>query len=525
MSIRLRILTLLSLLSVVCMGIFFQFQHAQVAEETFARRQRERELTKNLQQLVNSASRSAYHYLRNYAGRSGMVDFLSTEDAAWAEKYLKGRMDLYRVDAVWVLRADGTVVYGHVRPTGATLTPPPLPGPDTGALLKNPGNFSFHTFLGDRLYQYQGMPLVTTPGLDRKATTLGWLIVAKHWDQTLLDEMSDNSRGRITLTSANRPSHLNPEPGLETWQPLLNQRGQAIAGLDYHAPDYQAESPAEEHFELMLFVLNSVGLILFAGVLLHFLLLRPLFAVRESLLAGDPAPLAPLLHQRNEFGQIARALQQSMHDRRQHDQDLEERVRLARELHDGAIQGVYGAGMALGQAQSLLAQDLPAARRLLEETRDELNRIIHDLRGHIERVDPKPVGTTFNEAVARLIQQLHGPGPITSEINIDDGLVAAYVPLFQSEALRFVREALSNAMRHGYPSRLAVSWQRTPEGSTLTVGDDGQGFVPAEVKTGGRGLGNLSERALSLGGHLEIDSHPGQGTRISLKLPPAKTRA
>ena len=89
--------------------------------------------------------------------------------------------------------------------------------------------------------------------------------------------------------------------------------------------------------------------------------------------------------------------------------------------------------------------------------------------------------------------------------------------------LQFLREAISNALRHGRPSRVSVVWQRDPEGSVLVVQDDGVGFDPGSIAASGRGLGNLRERALSLGGRLEIDSHTNRGTRISLKLPPAKS--
>ena len=78
-------------------------------------------------------------------------------------------------------------------------------------------------------------------------------------------------------------------------------------------------------------------------------------------------------------------------------------------------------------------------------------------------------------------------------------------------------------MRHGRPSHLAVSWQRRTTGSLLLIADDGHGFDPEALKPGGRGLGNLTERALALGGRLEVVSQPNQGTRISLILSQPKS--
>jgi signal transduction histidine kinase len=178
--------------------------------------------------------------------------------------------------------------------------------------------------------------------------------------------------------------------------------------------------------------------------------------------------------------------------------------------------------MALSQVQTLLGRDPATAQQLLHEARTELNRIILELRGHVEQADPGVADNSFAESTARLIHLLCGSGPITTELNIDEELVATHAPLLRNQALQFVREAISNAVRHGRPSHLSVSWQRHATGSQLVIADDGVGFDPEAMKPGGRGLGNLTERALALGGRLEVVSQPNQGTRISLNLPQAK---
>jgi signal transduction histidine kinase len=215
-------------------------------------------------------------------------------------------------------------------------------------------------------------------------------------------------------------------------------------------------------------------------------------------------------------------VQSSLRDREQLVRNIEERVQLARDLHDGVIQRVYGAGMALSKVQAQLPREQTTALELLDETRGELNRIIAEIRGHIEKADPRPLDTTFGEAVARLILQMHGPGPVTTELNIDEALMAEYPSVERMQILQFVRETLSNAIRHGAPSRLLVTWQRTPTGAKLVVGDNGRGFDPNEVKAGGRGLDNLRERALTLGGHLQLESQEDQGTTVCLELPPGQ---
>jgi len=316
-------------------------------------------------------------------------------------------------------------------------------------------------------------------------------------------------------------NHLQ-EMEVEFVQRKIEGTTRVAAGSDFHHQRPMEEDPILERWETTLFILNSIAAVLLVGLLLHHWVLRPAFTVRASLLNRDPGLLTPLLAQPDEFGQIARAIQASIQDRAQLEKSLEERARLGRELHDGAIQGIYGAGMALSQVQTLLNRDPVAAQRLLDETRTELNRIIKELRGHVEQADPRLPDSSFAEATGRLIHLLCGSGPITTELNIDEELVATHAPLLRNQALQFVREAISNAVRHGRPSHLSVSWQRRATGSLLVIADDGVGFDPEAMKPDGRGLGNLNERALALGGRLEVVSQPNQGTRISLNLSQAQ---
>ena len=524
MTIRLRILALLTLLSLFCVGTTQYFNRLHQNEDVLSRQQRMKNVSARLQRLVGSLSRSTNRYLHDYSGRSGMAGFLANGEPAWAEKNIKSMMEPYHFDLVWVLKADGTVVYGLDRSADSGPTAPPLPPDGLRRLLERNVPFDFYASLGGKLHQVQGRPILAGEDLNRQTAPLGWLVVAKHWDDLLLQDLDDPAQGRILLTPATHASDARPEE-LEAWLPLLDDRGHAIAGVDYHVLDPLEEDPAMEQLEFLLFVLNGAGAVLLVGVLMHFWIMRPFSLVRNSLAARDPALLVPLLNQRNEFGQMARLVQSSMHDRDQLQEVLEERMRLGRELHDGVIQSVYGTGMALSRAQSLMGRDQPAAEKLLDETKVELNRIILDLRRHIEKADPKPLETSFGAAVAQLIRQFHGPEPVAMELEIDEDLVARYASLLRIQALQFVREAVSNAMRHGLPTRIVVSWQGTPEGSTLLVGDNGVGFDPTAVTKGGRGLGNLGERAVSLGGRLEIESRPNHGTRVCLMLPTPKAPA
>lgn len=521
MTIRTRILALLILISLFSFGAFALFQQAQQEEAARTSREKERELTLRLQQMVGVTSRSAYRYLRNYSARGAMVEFLTKRDPAWAEKFIKGRMNTYRIDSVWVLQADGAVIYGMNLATDTALTAPPVPVGELEGLLRENDHFSFFANLADGLYQIQGMPIKPPSDLDRRTPAVGWLLAAKHWGQLMVDDLANAGQGKVTLTGPTHAGDVNPKQEVEVWLPLRDQLNRPIAGLDYRAPSVFDDDSAHERMEKLIFGLSCGVIVVLVGLTLHFWILRPFRIVNDSLATLDPAPLGPLLQQRDEFGQMARVVQSFLRDREQLRQNLAERTRLGQELHDGVIQGIYGAGMKLSGVQAQLNGDPVSARRLLNETQTNLNQIIQDLRDHIERVDPKPLRNTFGETVAQLIQQLHGPGPLTSEIDIDEELAASLPPLSRRQVLLFTREALSNALRHGQPTKLTVSWRRNASGSQLVVADDGFGFDQISSHPSGRGLDNLAERAVALGGLVEIDSKRNQGTRLCLKLPPS----
>jgi len=96
--------------------------------------------------------------------------------------------------------------------------------------------------------------------------------------------------------------------------------------------------------------------------------------------------------------------------------------------------------------------------------------------------------------------------------------VAAALAPIAGDIIQLVREALSNVGRHAEAATARVSLKRTPGGAALTIEDDGKGFDPS-VTDAGLGLGNLRGRAETLGGRLEIESVPGDGTTVRVVLP------
>jgi signal transduction histidine kinase len=195
---------------------------------------------------------------------------------------------------------------------------------------------------------------------------------------------------------------------------------------------------------------------------------------------------------------------------------LEDRERIAKELHDGAIQALFAVGMGL-QGSAMLAGDADLRRRI-ENAVEELDRVIRDLRNYIFGLRPGILADRqLDQALQRLVDELQQRSGIVAVAEIDPN-AAAELTGKAADLVQLAREALSNVGRHAGAATCRVSLYRTEEGAVLEVDDDGRGFDPAHP-AGGQGLRNLRERAAALGGRAEIASGTGEGTRVRVTIP------
>jgi signal transduction histidine kinase len=196
---------------------------------------------------------------------------------------------------------------------------------------------------------------------------------------------------------------------------------------------------------------------------------------------------------------------------------LEDRERIATELHDGAIQSLFAVGMGL-QGSALLAGDSELRDRL-QHAVEELDRVIRDLRNYIFGLRPGILADRqLDQALQRLTEEFGQRTGVVTVARIDPA-VAAELAGQAGDLVQLVRETLSNVSRHAKAVTCRVSLYRDEHGGVLEIDDDGRGFDPAAVTGAGQGLRNLRERAEHLGGRAEIHSAPGQGTRIRVTLP------
>ena len=196
---------------------------------------------------------------------------------------------------------------------------------------------------------------------------------------------------------------------------------------------------------------------------------------------------------------------------------LDDRERIAKELHDGAIQSLFAVGMGL-QVAAQLSGDARMEERL-EGASEEVDRVIRDLRNYIFGLRPGILADRqLDQALKHLAEDFQNKSGVTTVVDVD-GQVAAELASRAGDVVQLAREALSNVGRHAEATTCRLSLVRRNGNALLEIDDDGKGFDPQAADGAGQGLRNLSERTASLGGELAIASVPGEGATVRITIP------
>jgi signal transduction histidine kinase len=195
---------------------------------------------------------------------------------------------------------------------------------------------------------------------------------------------------------------------------------------------------------------------------------------------------------------------------------LEERERIGMELHDGVIQSLYAMGMHL----DLMRMNGGFKPHEIHDVIQGLNRTIEDIRRYIMDLQVKDQSyITVRERLLEVINRLHRPDTLTIHLNASDDK-PPFTPSVFEAICQMVNEAISNAVRHADASQIEVTAHQSDLIFQITVADNGKGFETAELTAhDGLGLRNIQQRALLHGGQVEIETAPGRGTRLSIRVP------
>jgi signal transduction histidine kinase len=195
---------------------------------------------------------------------------------------------------------------------------------------------------------------------------------------------------------------------------------------------------------------------------------------------------------------------------------IEDRERIARDLHDGVIQSLFAVGIGLQGAAAVVGDARLADR--IQQFVTEIDRVIGDVRSYIFGLRPTSLSAgNLTNTLEQIAHETEERAGVTVIVDVDGSLEAA-LSSGAAEVIHIVREALSNVGRHAAATTCRVSLRRDGSSAVIEVDDDGHGF-DREATSSGLGMGNLAERAAAIGGTLEVDSELGRGTTVRVTVP------
>jgi signal transduction histidine kinase len=207
---------------------------------------------------------------------------------------------------------------------------------------------------------------------------------------------------------------------------------------------------------------------------------------------------------------------------------LDERQRMAEEIHDTLAQGLTGIITQLEAADQ--ANERPVERRRHVATATQLAReSLAEARRSVQALRPQPLDSAqLPEAMTEVVERWSAVSGVPAEL-VTTGTPQPLLPEIEMTLLRTAQEALANVAKHANASRVGLTLSYMEDLVTLDVRDDGAGFDPAgvgsETPDGGFGLTAMRQRVRRIAGTLEVESERGGGTAVSASCRPSQRRA
>ena len=199
---------------------------------------------------------------------------------------------------------------------------------------------------------------------------------------------------------------------------------------------------------------------------------------------------------------------------------LEERNRIARDIHDTLAQGFTGVVVNLeASTRALKKDDLALAAEHIEHARELAQHGLAEARHSVQALRPRPVDDAYIQtelqALSALLQET---GAVKAQF-VCTGDPRSTPPEICTEMIRIAQESTTNVLKHAKAQQVHITLAYEPGELNLCISDDGLGFEAGSASHDGFGLIGMQERAKRIGARLQIQSRPGQGTRILLTVP------
>lgn len=197
---------------------------------------------------------------------------------------------------------------------------------------------------------------------------------------------------------------------------------------------------------------------------------------------------------------------------------LEERRRLARDLHDTVSQQLFAVHMAASSLPKMLEVDEAQGHQVMQQLIHMSNIAQKQMRALIAQLRPvELVGKTLAEGLDQWFPDYCRQNGLKGIKDVD--LQGQLSEAIEHQLFLIIQEAMANIVKHSGANMVSLSLREGPRQVALSVSDDGQGFSSSFPKQGSYGLSTMRERAEKLGGQTEIISKPGAGTTIRVHIP------
>jgi len=201
---------------------------------------------------------------------------------------------------------------------------------------------------------------------------------------------------------------------------------------------------------------------------------------------------------------------------------LEERDRIAMELHDGSIQALYGTVLSLGAVLRSQPED-SKVRDALGRAIEQLTSVIDDVRTYVHGLGSQVVSSDgLRAGLQALVAQYRSDRlRVDLRLTVDEAAIAAALgPDRLNHVIQIAREAVANAARHAGATLISIRARWSRRRFVLEVRDDGSGLPRDRISSDrGQGMRNMAARAERIGGRVELDSREGAGTVVRLEVP------
>jgi signal transduction histidine kinase len=196
---------------------------------------------------------------------------------------------------------------------------------------------------------------------------------------------------------------------------------------------------------------------------------------------------------------------------------LEERTRLAREIHDGLAQQLWFAKLKFDRLATLLPDEVESlsgeVSQALDSALAEARQATLTMRTSIDQELP------LADMITRVVEDFAQRSGLRTDLHAAPEVPGAVPPRHQVELMRILQESLTNVRRHADATVVRVRVEVVDGALLLSISDNGRGFELSNARGDGFGLLGMEERAQLIGGHLQVTSAPSEGTLVELRLP------